>query len=103
MGEAVTNADRSIHRTSVLIAGAGPTGLALACDLRGRGIDVTIIDKAPGPATTSRALGLQPRGTEILARLGALGDLPQRAVKAQALIIPANDRCFASRCARSPA
>ena len=92
MGEAVINAGRSAHRTSVLIAGAGPTGLALACDLRGRGIDVTIIDKATGPATTSRALGLQPRGTEILERLGALGDLPQRAVNALALNFHSGDR-----------
>jgi len=92
MGEVVTNADRSTYRISVLIAGAGPTGLALACDLRGRGIDVTIIDKALGPATTSRALGLQPRGTEILARLGALGDLPRRAVKAQALNFYSGER-----------
>src|SRR5882757_7547537 len=64
MSEAVTNAHWSLHRTGVLIVGAGPTGLALACDLRSRGIDVTVIDKAPGPATTSRALGLQPRGAE---------------------------------------
>ena len=92
MGEAVINAGRSAHQTSVLIAGAGPTGLALACDLRGRGIDVTIIDKATGPATTSRALGLQPRGTEILERLGALGDLPQRAVNALALNFHSGDR-----------
>jgi len=28
--------------------GAGPTGLALACDLSNRGIAVRIIDKAPG-------------------------------------------------------
>jgi 2-polyprenyl-6-methoxyphenol hydroxylase-like FAD-dependent oxidoreductase len=70
------------HR--IVIAGAGPTGLALACDLRSRGIEVEVIDKAAGPATTSRALGLQPRGREILARLGALGDLPERAVHAYA-------------------
>jgi 4,5-epoxidase len=69
---------------SVLIVGAGPTGLTLACDLRGRGIAVTVVEKAAGPATTSRALGLQPRGREILARLGALGDLPERAVLALA-------------------
>jgi 4,5-epoxidase len=68
----------------VLIVGAGPTGLTLACDLRSRGIAVMVIDKAPGPATTSRALGLQPRGREILNRLGALGDLPERAVHAAA-------------------
>jgi 2-polyprenyl-6-methoxyphenol hydroxylase-like FAD-dependent oxidoreductase len=68
----------------VLIVGAGPTGLALACDLRTRGIDVLVIDKAAGPATTSRALGLQARGREILARLGALGDLPERAIHGRA-------------------
>jgi hypothetical protein len=68
----------------VLIVGAGPTGLALACDLRTRGIDVLVVDKAAGPATTSRALGLQARGREILARLGALGDLPERAIHGRA-------------------
>jgi 4,5-epoxidase len=69
---------------AVLIVGAGPTGLTLACDLRSRGVDAQVIDKAEGPATTSRALGLQPRGREILDRLGALGDLPDRAVPAYA-------------------
>jgi 4,5-epoxidase len=67
---------------AVLIIGAGPTGLTLACDLRSRGVDAQVIDNAAGPATTSRALGLQPRGREILGRLGALGDLPDRAVHA---------------------
>jgi 4,5-epoxidase len=68
----------------IVIVGAGPTGLALACDLLSRGMEVDVIDKAAHPATTSRALGLQPRGREILARLGALGDLPERAVHALA-------------------
>jgi 4,5-epoxidase len=82
--------------TTVLIAGAGPTGLALACDLRRRGIDTLVIDKADGPSTTSRALGLQPRGREILERLGAIGDLPERAVKALAT----NVYCGGRRVAR---
>ncbi|MFI7422978.1 FAD-dependent monooxygenase [Nonomuraea sp. NPDC049684] len=63
---------------TVLIAGAGPTGLALAVHLALHDIPVRVIDAAPAPATTSRALGLQPRGTEVLERIGALGDLPQR-------------------------
>jgi 4,5-epoxidase len=45
---------------------------------------VQVVDKADGPARTSMALGLQPRGREILDRLGALGDLPERAVHAYA-------------------
>lgn len=63
---------------AVLIVGAGPTGLALAIHLALHGVAVRVIDAAKGPATTSRALGLQPRGVEVLERIGALGDLPQR-------------------------
>ncbi|MCP3757231.1 FAD-dependent monooxygenase [Streptomyces sp. TBY4] len=66
--------------TTVVVTGAGPTGLALACALRAAGVAVRVLDKAPGPAVTSRALGLQPRGAEVLDRLGALGDLPERSV-----------------------
>jgi 2-polyprenyl-6-methoxyphenol hydroxylase-like FAD-dependent oxidoreductase len=62
-------------RTSVLIAGAGPTGLALACDLRRRGIDTEVVEKLERPPVTTRALGIQPRGRQILDRLGALRDL----------------------------
>ncbi|MEU6651975.1 FAD-dependent monooxygenase [Streptomyces sp. NPDC046900] len=66
--------------TAVVVAGAGPTGLALACGLRAAGLPVRVVDRAEGPSTTSRALGLQPRGSEVLDRLGALEDLPQRSV-----------------------
>jgi 4,5-epoxidase len=69
----------------VIIAGAGPTGLALACGLRQFGVEVRVVDAAQGPASTSRALGVQPRGAEVLARVGALGDLPEKAVELRAL------------------
>ncbi|MEV6785857.1 FAD-dependent monooxygenase, partial [Streptomyces sp. NPDC051098] len=68
------------EETTVLVAGAGPTGLATACALRAAGLAVRVIDGAPGPSPTSRALGLQPRGIEVLDRLGALDDLPVRGV-----------------------
>ncbi|MEQ7004980.1 FAD-dependent monooxygenase [Actinopolymorpha sp. B17G11] len=67
-------------RVDVVVVGAGPTGLALACGLVEGGASVRVLDKAVGPATTSRALGLQPRGAEVLDRLGALGDLPDRSL-----------------------
>ncbi|MDA2810914.1 FAD-dependent monooxygenase [Nocardiopsis sp. RSe5-2] len=73
--------------SSVLIVGAGPTGLALACGLLVAGVDVRIVDAADAPATTSRALGLQPRGVEVLDRLGALGDLPERSVHMAGTIV----------------
>ena len=60
-------------RTSVLVAGAGPTGLALACDLQRRGIDAHVVEKLERPAITTRGLGIQPRGRLILDRLMAAG------------------------------
>jgi 4,5-epoxidase len=47
----------------VLIAGAGPTGLTLACGLLVNGVAARVVDKAVGLAGTSRALGLQPRAS----------------------------------------
>jgi 4,5-epoxidase len=69
--------------TTVLVVGGGPTGLTMACALAQRGIQVRVIDAAAAPATTSRALGLQPRGAEVLTRVKALGDLPERALPVQ--------------------
>jgi 2-polyprenyl-6-methoxyphenol hydroxylase-like FAD-dependent oxidoreductase len=56
--------------TQLLIVGAGPTGLTLACLCQKLGIRLRIIDKNPGPSTTSKAIGLQYRVSEILACMG---------------------------------
>ena len=45
----------------MVIAGAGPTGLTLACDLARRGVAVRIVDRARAPFSGSRGKGLQPR------------------------------------------
>ncbi|MDE8559433.1 FAD-dependent monooxygenase [Pantoea vagans] len=50
----------------ILIVGAGPTGLIAALELSRFGVQVRIIDHANGPATTSRALGIQARTMELL-------------------------------------
>ncbi|OXM60282.1 FAD-dependent monooxygenase [Amycolatopsis vastitatis] len=56
--------------TEVLIAGAGPTGLTLACDLARRGIAVRVVEKAARHATASRAKTIQPRTLEVADDLG---------------------------------
>ncbi|MFI2486098.1 FAD-dependent monooxygenase [Promicromonospora kroppenstedtii] len=78
--------------TEVLVVGAGPTGLALACGLRLHGVDVRVVDRADGPATTSRANFLHARGSEVLDRLGALGDLPAEAGRAMQVTTYLGDR-----------
>src|SRR5690606_28255392 len=80
-GEAATRMARETT-TDVVVVGAGPVGLAVACGLLAHGLDVRVIDKARGPGTTSRANFLHARGSEVLDRLGALGGLPERSVRA---------------------
>ncbi|HEX8629630.1 MAG TPA: FAD-dependent monooxygenase [Catenuloplanes sp.] len=77
---------------SVLVVGAGPTGLALAVGLLAAGTPVRVIDAAPAPATTSRALGLQPRGVEVLDRLGALGGLPEHGLPVRRVVVNVDGR-----------
>lgn len=54
----------------VLIAGAGPTGLLLACELRRRGVRVLVADPKGGPTRESRAMFVQARSLEIYDALG---------------------------------
>ena len=52
-------------KTSVLIVGAGPTGLALAIQLIRYGIDFVIVDQREGITPYSKAIGVQARTLEI--------------------------------------
>lgn len=54
----------------VLIVGAGPVGLALAGDLLRRGIRCRLIDSAPQAAQQTKAVGIQARTLELLAKMG---------------------------------
>ena len=65
----------STASTTVLIVGAGPTGLTLACDLARRGVDHRILDAAPEPFLGSRGKGLQPRTLEVFDDLGVIDDV----------------------------
>jgi 2-polyprenyl-6-methoxyphenol hydroxylase-like FAD-dependent oxidoreductase len=60
------------HSTApVIIAGAGPTGLTLATELRRGGVDVLLLDRhAKRGVDGSRAAGLQPRTIEMLDQRG---------------------------------
>lgn len=54
----------------VLIVGAGPTGLTMACELARRGIPFRIIDKKTAPTLASNATWVQTRTLELLDLMG---------------------------------
>jgi 2-polyprenyl-6-methoxyphenol hydroxylase-like FAD-dependent oxidoreductase len=56
--------------TDVLIVGAGPTGLTLACELARGGVSFRLVEAGPGPGAGSRGKGVQPRSLEIFEDLG---------------------------------
>ncbi|MFJ4676704.1 FAD-dependent monooxygenase [Kitasatospora sp. NPDC088783] len=59
----------------VLITGAGPTGLTLACELARRGVPALLVERAPALFPGSRGKGLQPRTLEIFEDLGVLAEI----------------------------
>ncbi|MEV3859888.1 FAD-dependent monooxygenase [Streptomyces sp. NPDC050095] len=58
--------------TDVVIAGAGPTGLMLACELRLSGVDVVVAERLPERTGESRAGGMHSRTLEVLDQRGIL-------------------------------
>ncbi|WP_372984759.1 FAD-dependent monooxygenase [Microbacterium sp.] len=64
----------------VLIVGAGPSGLVLACDLQRRGVTFRLIDASMRGFEGSRAKGVQPRTLEVLDDLGVLSRLQSRSM-----------------------
>lgn len=56
--------------TYVLVVGAGPTGLTMACELLRRGINCRLIDKSDTPSQTSKAIGIHSRTLEVFDNLG---------------------------------
>lgn len=80
------------YDVDVLVAGAGPVGLTAALQLARWGVSVRVVDAAPGPATTSRALGTHARSLEIYDQLGILGDIAPHGTRVNAFIRHQTDR-----------
>lgn len=66
--------DASAKDTEVLIIGAGPTGLVMACQLLRYGVKFRIIDKQKDRVHESRAFAIQAKSMEIFQNLGLAGE-----------------------------
>jgi 2-polyprenyl-6-methoxyphenol hydroxylase-like FAD-dependent oxidoreductase len=71
----------------VLVVGAGPTGLTVANELARHGVPPRVIDRAPVPSTTSRALVVQPRTLEIFDDIGVIDQVVAAGDSASGLTI----------------
>jgi 2-polyprenyl-6-methoxyphenol hydroxylase-like FAD-dependent oxidoreductase len=67
-----------MHTVEVLIVGAGPVGLTLACELARRDVSFRIIDRALAPAIAVRGKGIQPRTQEVFDDLGVIEQIADR-------------------------
>ena len=54
----------------VIVAGAGPTGVMLAAELRLHGVEVLVLDKDAEPTPVVRALGIHARTVEVMDQRG---------------------------------
>jgi 2-polyprenyl-6-methoxyphenol hydroxylase-like FAD-dependent oxidoreductase len=56
----------------VIVAGAGPTGVMLAAELRLQGVNVLVLEKEQEPTKVVRSLGLHARSIELMDQRGLL-------------------------------
>src|SRR5262249_29969455 len=69
--------------TDVVVAGAGPTGLALGCVLAAEGVSFALVDKLPEGTNTSRAAVVHARTLEVLDELKVTDRL-----RAEGVVVP---------------
>jgi 2-polyprenyl-6-methoxyphenol hydroxylase-like FAD-dependent oxidoreductase len=68
----------NIHKTQVIIVGAGPTGLSMAAQLFRHNIDFIIIEKNEKTTSLSKAIVVQARTLEIFQELGIAEEATKR-------------------------
>ncbi len=73
--------------TSLLIVGAGPTGLTAAVELARRGLIARIIDKKSDPLPLSRAVGINAHSLTLLEASGVTERLLAAGIRVRELLI----------------
>lgn len=75
----VARGGRGVKPVDVLVAGAGPTGLATALQAHAHGARVRVVERRPEAFRPSRAMVVHPRTMENLRLLGVTDALMERA------------------------
>ena len=86
----------TLETVPCLIVGAGPTGLALAAQLRWFGVPFRIVERSLDRTHESRALAVQARTLEILDSLGLADAMVARGSTSTRLVIHLGARPVAS-------
>lgn len=81
---------------TIVIVGAGPTGLALGIELKRLGISSLILDRLETGANTSRAAAIHARTLEVLEASGATSELLKYGIAVDTLRIRDQNRLLAS-------
>lgn len=67
-----------MRETEVVIAGAGPTGLMLACELALAGVETLVVERLPRRIEQTKGGAIQPRTAELLELRGLLEPIERR-------------------------
>ncbi len=87
----MANSSETSNVTDVLIVGAGPAGLMMACQLAFQGIPFRIIDKRAEPTNYSGALIVHARSLEIFRQMGIAQKAIQKGIVASEIKIGFNE------------
>ncbi|MFF9815871.1 FAD-dependent monooxygenase [Streptomyces sp. NPDC014006] len=80
----------------VLVVGAGPIGLVIACELLGQGVPVRIVDAERDHSAHSRATTIWPRPLELLRRIGVADRLVENGHRIQGVAYYSDRRHLAT-------
>ena len=72
-----------MNTSDVIVVGAGPTGLMLACELALAGVPCSVLDRRKGQSNITRAFAVHARTLELLDARGLADDLVPRGVPIQ--------------------
>jgi 2-polyprenyl-6-methoxyphenol hydroxylase-like FAD-dependent oxidoreductase len=87
--------NNTVEGTSVLIIGAGPTGLTAAVRLAQLGIPYLILDAGTGPTQTSKAALVHASTIELFSELGAADELVAAGRKLHRIVMVDRERTLA--------